>query len=317
MPATRGIENLLEADWQSPILQGQMKRYLMPIPFGLFSQSLNLWLKVAPITIELELVLSPMDCIAGVNARSWQLEDVQLKTDAVYCTSEFSDQYSQMLLENTPLPVPFSSYAVQMQSIPGPVTTFSVNINRAFTRLRSIWFTFFGTAVDTAADQPPNNKVSLLQPFRSPNIVAANQKEVNHFHHPMVNSLDPQFDTMEFQLQIGSRTYPQYPVRNVSEAAYHLHKTLGMTMSGTTSIGPVEYHHTAFIAAINLERAVNGAGEGASFSGESTIGGEMITLNIKNMPNINANASLPTAIYITCFYDSIMNIRSEGVEVLL
>jgi hypothetical protein len=72
-----------------------------------------------------------------------------------------------------------------------------------------------------------------------------------------------------------------------------------------------------FIAAINLERAVNGAGEGASFSGESTIGGEMITLNIKNMPNINANASLPKAIYITCFYDSIMNIRSEGVEVLL
>ena len=81
-----------------------------------------------------------------------------------------------------------------------------------------------------------------------------------------------------------------------------------------------------FIAAINLERAVNGAGEGASFSGESTIGGEMITLNVKNIPLLPAvvppagGAAViptPTAIYVTCFYDSIMNIRSEGVEVLL
>ena len=45
----------------------------------------------------------------------------------------------------------------------------------------------------------------------------------------------------------------------------------------------------------------------------------MLTLNIKNTPSIVAapNTPLPTAIYITCFYDSIMNIRSEGVEVLL
>ena len=52
----------------------------------------------------------------------------------------------------------------------------------------------------------------------------------------------------------------------------------------------------------------------------------MITLNIKNVPQLPAVPPpgggpnvipTPTAIYITCFYDSIMNIRSEGVEVLL
>ena len=141
----------------------------------------------------------------------------------------------------------------------------------------------------------------------------------------MVGTTNLAFDTMEFQVQIGSRTYPQYPVRSLSEAAYHLHKTLGMTMSGTASIGPTEYRNSALIAAINLERAVHGAGEGASFSGESTIGGEMITLNVKNIPLLPAVpvpgaanvVPTPTAIYITCFYDSIMNVRSEGVEVLL
>ena len=318
-PTLRNVENLLESDWQIPIPAGSRKTFVMPIPFGLFSQSLCLWLKVAPITIELELCLNLMDPITTANPRIWQIEDAQLKCDAVYCTSEFTDQCSQMLLENTPLPVPFSSYAVQMQSIPAATTSFSVNINRAFTRLRSIWFTFMGPAADLAIDYSAQTKISVLQSIRSPVIIGVNQKEVNHFHHPMQISNDPQFDTMEFQIQIGSRTYPQYPVRSLAEASYHLHKTLGMTMSGVASIGPTEYHHTAFIAAINLERAVNGAGEGASFSGESTIGGEMITLNIKNTPQIVAapNTPLPTAIYITCFYDSIMNIRSEGVEVLL
>ena len=88
--------------------------------------------------------------------------------------------------------------------------------------------------------------------------------------------------------------------------------------AGTTALGVQDYRHTSFIAAINLERAVNGAGAGASFSGESTIGGEMITLNVKSIPDVPGDGSkMPTAIYVTCFYDSIMNIRSEGVEALL
>ena len=91
-----------------------------------------------------------------------------------------------------------------------------------------------------------------------------------------------------------------------------------MTMAGSTSLAVRDYHHTSFIAAINLERAVNGAGKGASFSGKSTIGGEMITLNIKSIPDTAGDGSkMPTAIYVTCFYDSIMNVRSEGVDVLL
>ena len=245
-PALRGIENLLESDWQLPIPAQSSKRFVMPIPFGLFSQSLCLWLKVAPITIELELCLNLMDPITTANPRIWQIKDAQLKCDAVYCASEFTGQYSQMLLETAPLPVPFSSYAVQMQSIPAATTSVSVNINRAFTRLRSIWFTFVGPAADLAIDYSAQNKVSVLQSIRSPVIVGVNQKEVNHLHRPMqISNGYNQFDTMEFQIQIGSRTYPQYPVRSLAEASYHLHKTLGMTMSGVASIGPTEYHHTA------------------------------------------------------------------------
>ena len=180
-PAGRIIEDLLESDWQYAIAMGEFQTFVMPLPFGLFSQSLNLWLKVAPVTIELELVMSPMDALVGYTAgaavvRAWEINNVQLKCDAVYCTSEFTDQYSQMLLENTPLPVPFSSYAVQMQSIPVNGNTFSVNINRAFTRLRSIWFTFYGAATATGEIPALPEQQSNVQQMRTRSVVPQNQK---------------------------------------------------------------------------------------------------------------------------------------------
>ena len=142
IPFERAANDTLEADWQYPIPGGKMRRYCLPLPFGLFTQHLCLWLKVAPITIELELPLDYGDCIADATA-TWQIQDVQLKADCLYTTTEFSDQYAQMLLENVPIPIPLQSCAVQMQTVPAGADSFSININRAFTRLKAIFFTFY------------------------------------------------------------------------------------------------------------------------------------------------------------------------------
>ena len=75
--------------------------------------------------------------------------------------------------------------------------------------------------MDHALDAQSQVKTSLINTFRQPPILAVNQKEVNLFHHPMQGSTNLAFDTMEYQIQIGSRTCPQYPVRSISEAAYH------------------------------------------------------------------------------------------------
>ena len=119
-------------------------------------------------------------------------------------------------------------------------------------------------------------------------------------------------------MQIGSKTYPQYPVRGLNEAFYRLREVLGHCMSGTVSIfGPNTYNHTEFIGALDLEKAVNGAGDGAAYSGPSTRGGEQLTLNLKNIPDVAGNgAGRASEVYLIMLYDSLVNVRAEGVEVM-
>lgn len=312
MPQNRIQDDTLENDWKYPIPAGTKRRFVLPLPFGLFQQPYYLWLKVAPITIELELCQLATDCIktagAGVT-QSWEIGDIQIKADTIMCTAEFTEQYSRTLLQNIPLPIPISTMAVQMQALPAATREISINVNRAFTRLKQIWFTFMGPASDQSAVAGRTRAVE-----------ADDQKVVNTFYHPMNVSTDwNAFDTMEFQLQIGAQTFPQYPVRGLSEAYMRLRKCLGFMNAGVTSLSGIDaYHHVEFIGALDLERALSGNGHGAAFSGMSTIGGEQITLNIRNIPDIAGNgAGTPKQIYLTMFYDSIVNIRAEGTEVLL
>jgi hypothetical protein len=227
---------------------------------GLLAQNKYIWLKVCPLTIELELPLNCLESVKGTDDRQWTIQNVQIKADTVICESTFTEQYSQLLLEGTPLPIPITSYSQQMQAVNPNFDSYSINVNRAFTRLRTVMWTFFGTALDktAVADYPA--------------IQATAQKRMNHFHHPQYTSNNfNQFDTLEAQLQIGSKVWPQYPVRGLNEFYYRLRQVLNTTKSGAISIySPSTYHATEFIAALDLEKAVNGTGDGAAFSGVST-----------------------------------------------
>jgi hypothetical protein len=308
-PRNRIADDLIETDWSLPIARGQRKRFMLTLPFGLFNQHLYIWLKVAPLTVELELPLNCMESVQGNAGRVWQIENVQMKVDTVYCDAAFCDQYSQLLLQGSPLPIPIQSYSVQMQSVNQTFDAWSINVNRAFSRLRAVLFTFFGTAVVV------NNPTT-----RTPAVVPANQKRMNHFHHPMCGTDNwDQYDTLEFQMQIGSKTYPQYPVRGLNEAFYRLRQVLGQCTVGQLNIyGTNSYNHTEFIAALDLEKAVSGSGDGAAYSGVSTRGGEQLTLMLKNIPDIAGDGSQrPSEVYLVMLFDALVNVRAEGVEVLM
>ena len=171
-PKNRVQDDLMETDWKLPIARGERKRFMIDLPFGLFNQHLYIWLKVAPLTI-----VNCMESTHGVDDRVWQIENAQMKVDTIFCDSAFCDQYSQLLLQGSPPPTPIQSYQLQMQTVNQAFDAWSINVNRAFSRLRAVLFTFFGTAADAAAVAE-----------RNPQIVAANQKRMNHFHHPMRGS---------------------------------------------------------------------------------------------------------------------------------
>ena len=77
---------------------------------------------------------------------------------------------------------------------------FNVNVNRSISRLKSIFLTFF------KAGQANANYY----------------KETNLYYHPMyvqnAGATDYIYDReMELQIQIGSKLFPEYPVKSIAE----------------------------------------------------------------------------------------------------
>ena len=95
-----------------------------------------------------------------------------------------------------------------------------------------------------------------------------------------------------------------------------MRRTLMQTTAGDASIeSRAKYLNNQFITAFQLEKAKSGGGSIASFSGESSMTGEVLRILVKNLPRTAADR--PTALYATIWHDSIINLRGDGVEVLI
>lgn len=302
----------------SQIAPGASKRFLMELPFGLFQQPHYLMLKACPITIELELVQDPKEAVwSNISAgnplvprsEKWTILDVQLKADTCRISQDIVETYNRHLLSGNPLPIPFSTYTTQMMALPGNQESFNVQVARAFTRLKTIYFTFY------KAPEAPLTTTQQSELYVS-----------NYFYYPAPGSgavppsaaLTRDLDTLSWQLTIGATTWPVYPVRGVNETAYRLKCAVDQAWGfDDFDITMAEYISTKFIAAVDVEKAASGPGAGASWSGISTRGGEQLLLDFKDFPRENyptvPNGALPTRIYVTAHYDCILNVRAEGV----
>ena len=84
----------------------------------------------------------------------------------------------------------------------------SVNLSRAFSRLKSIFINFHIAAGPAAANVAGN---LLFNP--------GTRKQWNYFYHPMAweTAYNPD-NELELQIQIGSKLFPEYPIKSNSEA---------------------------------------------------------------------------------------------------
>ncbi len=83
----------------------------------------------------------------------------------------------------------------------------------------------------------------------------------------------------EFQLQIGSELFPEYPIQSHSEAYYQLKKTLGVQASAvhTFDVSAVEYRDCKLVFGTDCEKVFD---EG--FTGLNTRAGDLMTVHLKN-----------------------------------
>ena len=270
---------------------------------GILNQNKMLPIRYAPITIELELADGYLDAIVDPNALTtdlltdlntstdWQIENVQVKVDVCTLDNALDNSYAQHLLSGKSLPISYNTFVSQLQSTNATDKNL-INVSRALTRLKSVFVTLHKTDADNPQRKFWNN-------FFSP-MLADNASELGH------NS-DGEF---EFQLQIGSKLFPEYPIRSHNEAYYQLAKCLGVQSSAVHNfdITAREYRSTKFILGTDCEKVLD-----AGFTGINTRAGDL--MSVKFDYRSAATSRRADRIHIILHSDQILEIRDSGCQV--
>ena len=296
------------------IKPGQYQTVLFKPLSGLLNQNKMIPLRYAPITIELELVDDVTEPIidhanytgdtwtATDSSSSWQINNVQVKVDVCTLDNALDNSYAQHLLTGKSLPIPYNTFISQLQTIAGQDAP-SINVSRALTRLKSVFVTLIKDAVGQRATR-------------------FHRKVWNDFFSPMYDDNDGEFfvhdsnGEFEFQIQIGSKLFPEYPIRSHAEAYYQLKKCLGVQSSAVHNfaITGKEYRSHKLILGTDCEKVLD-----AGYTGLNTRAGDLMTVklkyNDKGVLSSGSYARLADRIHIVLHSDQILEIKDSGAQV--
>jgi hypothetical protein len=268
-------------------------------PFvGLLRQDKYLPIRYAPIQFEFELVNDPLEAVYGTGtgqlvgslSANFTISDVQLKCDLVELDNTLDNEYTQYLMQGKSLPIHFTALSHGSQIFTKIKT--DVKVSRSLTRLKSVF----------------------LSMIALPTTRACAKGVPNDFWHPMAAGDYNYANELQLQIQIGSKLYPEYPIRSLAEAFYQLRKTLGLHFGNEAmAIQPRYYRKDSFIASVDLEKVL-----ASSFTGLNTMDGQMLTIRMasSNASTIPLPPSTTCSLYYTLVYDSILNVNLSGIEVL-
>ena len=128
----------------------QSRRVAFKPMVGLLNQEKRIPLRFCPLQIELEIVNNGADAVyvnmEGVDETytdNWDISDTQCKLDLLELDSALSNEYTSHLLSGKSLPINFSTWNHTNQSVGGD-KNFSAHINRALTRLKSVFIILHG-----------------------------------------------------------------------------------------------------------------------------------------------------------------------------
>ena len=122
---------------------------------------------------------------------------------------------------------------------------------------------------------------------------------------------DEDYD-LEFQIQLGSKLYPEYPCNSLTQCFYHLRKALNLPMfhQHSMSIDFKQYRDRQFIFAFSFEKVPD-----SSYTGINTRAGQQMLLKVKPINSSVADGVMPDQVYITMLSEQILEIRDLGLKV--
>ena len=208
-----------------------------------------------------------------------------------------NNEYVKHRLEGKGLPIAYTTYITQSQTVKGS-TDFSVPVIRSVSKLVASFVTFY-----KAGDPSTGYEYA--------------DKEFCRFYHPHQNheSLDAGIydkdKDLEFQIQLGSKLYPEYPCNSITQCFYHLRKALNLPMfhQHSMNINFKQYRGRQLIFAFSFEKVPD-----SLYSGINTRAGQQLLLRVKPAgATIPAN-EMPDTLYITMLSEQILEIKDLGLK---
>ena len=279
---------------------------------GLFHQTKYIPLRYCPIEIELELADtldpivtagSPVLSDAGVasstifttanTSQLWRLENCVVKTDLCTLDNALENSYVSHLLSGKTINLVFNTFASSLQTIVSSDT--QVNVSRSLSKMKSMF-------------------TSLDKDFTGARLKWHN-KSYNSFWSPMSGDNETNYtwnrnadDIQRLQVQIGSKLFPEYPIKSHAEAFYSLRKALGVQANNLHSIDidGNEYRNNKFIVGIDTEKLL-----GLSFTGMNTRN-NLMTVHLKTL---GTDVYTANRMHIALLSEQILEIGDVGVQV--
>ena len=257
------------------------------------------------LSFEFELCSDMLDPIAKVDdvtsftaaltSETWEIENCQIKADVLTLDNSLENSYHEHIMSGKPLPINYNTFITSNQAVAG--TNVSISVSRAVTRLKGLFITFYKTA-----------QTDVHEPFN---------KEWAAGFHPMLGGGGSynSAEEIEYQIQLGAKLYPEYPVRSVAEAFAQLRKTVGLNYGHhAIDLTAEQYSHHKFIIGVDMEKISE-----MGFTGENTMNGQLMVVKYKAL-NTGAGGLadnlMPSQINLFLNSDQIMEIKDVGVTVL-
>jgi hypothetical protein len=252
---------------------------------GLFKQYKALMLRYMPIQLEFEVVSTAADVlsIGGTPGTNFTISDVELKADVFTLDNALDNDFANFLNHGGQIGYHISDYITMSQVVNS--ADFTISMTRAFTRIKSVFITF----LPTAGNEPTQFYHQLL-----------GDEDADDYH-------DRQY---EVYLQIGSKKWPEQPMKSASECFYNLRKSIGLHGNAfqAVDINSREYIQNKFIIGLDLEKSLQ-----ADFTGYNSKHGDIMTVHVKNT---NFQGATNARVYVTIFYDAIVNVSDVGINIL-
>ena len=124
-----------------------------------------------------------------------------------------------------------------------------------------------------------------------------------------MNIFNADGEIADFQVQIGSKLFPEYPIRSHQEAYYQLRKALGRhDQHNSFNITQHEYKSRKMTLGIDMEKVLE-----AGYTGINTRAGDL--MNIRFDHKSNAPSTWAKSMHIVLTSDQILEVRDSGVQV--